>query len=609
MTTFYNPATQEWENQPESGAISQAASTPVTSPVIQSTLGEYVAAHPDLGTIHPTRSADYNPYEGLDLTGDTDWNFGPIPQVDEFKPKGTLPDIQKLPQVGEITLDHVPWADFDSSKSAQAAQGFDPTGLDKQWSTAPTFNSDSTDASAGIQSGWSKSLGDGKTQQYDMLGTDKGITQDKSTWDSIKPILAIAGLAATGGALSGAGAFGGAGAAGSSAGFGGYGGLSGSLSGGLTAGGDAMLGGALADGAGYGGLSGALSSAGTGALSTAATSAAEKTIMEQLASQFGKQFTLDAVGQSALKNAAIQLATTGKVDLKSVALGAMVSPIANTAGGMIGGMVDNNTLSGALSGATAGGLTAGLTGGNVVNSALAGGVLGASAPLLKDVKDYGNGLWNDTKKFFGFSPEIDAGKGIGGWTSDNGAIEDAYVPTKNYDFKAEYGLGAGPTGIRNNIGFNADINPTIYDGETPVDYSNNFAPTKDFGFQLPTYPDLTAMGGGQGLTTETMEGTVGALGLAPDGSSIVLGDPKSFINNPTILGNTVIGTDTLLNPDGSGTTPKDKEKSKDLASQYRFSFNNGQSKKREFGDIPIPELIRMGFDPALIALLKGAQNG
>lgn len=481
--------------------------------------------------------------------------------------------------------------EWEHDSPIQAAQNsnFDTTGLDKQWSTAPTFNSDSTDASGGIQSGWSKSLGDGKTQQYGMGGEDLGISQDKSTWDSIKPILAIAGLAATGGALSGAGAFGGAGAAGAL-----EGGAIGSAS---------MPTGAFLGEAPFSLVPAGANTAASAILGAPMTSAAEQSVMEQLASQFGKQFTMDSLGQNALKQAAMQLAVNGKIDLGKIALGTMVAPIGATAGGMATDALglDPGALKNILSGAVSGGTNAGLTGGDIGRGALVGGVGSVVLPSL--TKTTGS-IWDDAKKVFG-SQGVDSGKGIGGWTSDNGAIEDAYVPTENYNLNPDYEL----SGIRNNVGFNADINPTVNAGLSPVDYSIADTSTSDLGFQLPTYPDLTAMGGGQGLTTETMEGTVGALGLAPDGSSIVLGDPNSFINNPTILGNTVIGTDTLLNPDGSGTTPKDKEKSKDLASQYRFSFNNGQSKKREFGDIPIPELMRMGFDPALIALLKGAQNG
>jgi len=80
---------------------------------------------------------------------------------------------------------------------------FNTQGLNKQWSSAPVWNSDSTDAFAGIQSGWSQSLGGGNTQQYGMNGENLGITGDKSTWDHLKPLLAIAGMAVGGGMLAG----------------------------------------------------------------------------------------------------------------------------------------------------------------------------------------------------------------------------------------------------------------------------------------------------------------------------------------------------------------------------------------------------------------------
>lgn len=96
---------------------------------------------------------------------------------------------------------------------------FDPVamGLYKQWTGR---NMDRTDAhdtpEEGTQIGWSKSLGDGRTQQYDMEGNDLGITEDKSTWDSVKPLAAMAAMAFGANALLGPGA----GAVGTAAGTG-----------------------------------------------------------------------------------------------------------------------------------------------------------------------------------------------------------------------------------------------------------------------------------------------------------------------------------------------------------------------------------------------------
>jgi hypothetical protein len=74
------------------------------------------------------------------------------------------------------------------------------------------------------------------------------------------------------------------------------------------------------------------------------------------------------------------------------------------------------------------------------------------------------------------------------------------------------------------------------------------------GLQVPTTPGLSSMGGGTGLAVPVSGGTVTQLGMVPTGATPVLGDPKSFINDPNVLGNTVFTTDTLLTP-GAETGP------------------------------------------------------
>jgi hypothetical protein len=92
----------------------------------------------------------------------------------------------------------------------------------------------------------------------------------------------------------------------------------------------------------------------------------------------------------------------------------------------------------------------------------------------------------------------------------------------------------------------------------PVDYSliggANFPPATEgmgggtgitpgaagTGLQQPTMPNIAGMGGGQGLTVSVDGGTVGQLGFTPIGATPVLGDPKSFINNPDVLGQPVL---------------------------------------------------------------------
>jgi hypothetical protein len=72
------------------------------------------------------------------------------------------------------------------------------------------------------------------------------------------------------------------------------------------------------------------------------------------------------------------------------------------------------------------------------------------------------------------------------------------------------------------------------------------------GLQVPTTPGLSSMGGAQGLTVPVAGGTVSQLGFVPLNATPVLGDPRSFINNPTLLDRPVFTTDSLTMP---GQTP------------------------------------------------------
>jgi hypothetical protein len=77
------------------------------------------------------------------------------------------------------------------------------------------------------------------------------------------------------------------------------------------------------------------------------------------------------------------------------------------------------------------------------------------------------------------------------------------------------------------------------------------------GLQVPTVPGLSSMGGAQGLTVPVVGGTVSELGFVPLNATPVLGDPRSFINNPTLLDRPVFTTDSLTMPgDVLPTTPR-----------------------------------------------------
>ena len=64
------------------------------------------------------------------------------------------------------------------------------------------------------------------------------------------------------------------------------------------------------------------------------------------------------------------------------------------------------------------------------------------------------------------------------------------------------------------------------------------------GLLAPTTPGISSMGGAQGITVPVSGGTVTSAGLIPAGAVPVLGDPSSFINDPNVLGQPVIPTET-----------------------------------------------------------------
>lgn len=65
----------------------------------------------------------------------------------------------------------------------------------------------------------------------------------------------------------------------------------------------------------------------------------------------------------------------------------------------------------------------------------------------------------------------------------------------------------------------------------PVDYALPI-PDAGLGLQMPTAPNLDAMGGGQGITVPVDGGTLTEAGVIPDMFVPDLGDPNSFINQP-----------------------------------------------------------------------------
>ncbi len=120
------------------------------------------------------------------------------------------------------------------------------------------------------------------------------------------------------------------------------------------------------------------------------------------------------------------------------------------------------------------------------------------------------------------------------------AIESAHI-NPVVDSKVDYSLfgDSASAPILPDMGaqgLQVPVNTSVADnvGYSPVDYS--LTPSVPFeGLQMPTSPNLDAMGGGQGLTYQTPKGVFSQEGLTPAGTALDLGDPNSFINNPAAI--------------------------------------------------------------------------
>jgi hypothetical protein len=125
--------------------------------------------------------------------------------------------------------------------------------------------------------------------------------------------------------------------------------------------------------------------------------------------------------------------------------------------------------------------------------------------------------------------------------SDSTSGDFSAVPTDSIDsyaFSPSYSLADGASTGAN--GFVAPpLDTAVWDGSSPVDYSLPTAFSQ--GLQILPSPSLSSMGGGQGFTVPVDGGVVGSLGFTPTGASPILGDPRSFINNESVLGRPVMG--------------------------------------------------------------------
>ena len=142
-----------------------------------------------------------------------------------------------------------------------------------------------------------------------------------------------------------------------------------------------------------------------------------------------------------------------------------------------------------------------------------------------------------------------------------------------------YANGGDDTGLRGTRITNSSLDNTDYGlYQTPLNLTgvtpNGAGMNGGTGLVVPRSPIIPGMGG-QGLTVEVPGGVVGSGGFTPDKHTVVIGDKNSFINNPDLLGQTVIGgidtskigvdTSTKSNTSTSSTTSGGKSSSSSLS--------------------------------------------
>ena len=182
---------------------------------------------------------------------------------------------------------------------------------------------------------------------------------------------------------------------------------------------------------------------------------------------------------------------------------------------------------------TTGALTtaANLAQGQNLQNSLASGTVGAINMGLGDAMASLNPPTTTTP-----APVVDKSTPVQGDTVTNAPLSDTYALSGTSD-----GLGV-------NLKQNGDVNASFGSADSLI---------------APDSPNLTAMGGGQGLTVDTSGGVLSQMGVTPRNSQVVMGDPKSFINDPSVTGVAQQTTDQLSKLDKSGnnviTTTADPE--------------------------------------------------
>ena len=237
----------------------------------------------------------------------------------------------------------------------------------------------------------------------------------------------------------------------------------------------------------------------------------------------------------------------------------------------------------------------------LVNQALNVGLLSAASFIGPGTMPYNYDPANNPA-----DPNADSNPDLNGSVTDGIAPNPDYLMAQNYDFAGNYGLSNG-TDITS--GLSGVAPTTTFNTDGSINYNLAQPSGSGQGLQMPIAPTLSDMGGGYGLITPVDGGYMTSLGFVPSDSSSILGDPASFINDPNVLGKTVIGQDTLRAPT-SGVTATSSNSGGSGSGSAGYGMSTGFGSLGATPDIKDPAAIagrydlvgNMGYDTSTPAL-------
>lgn len=252
--------------------------------------------------------------------------------------------------------------------------------------------------------------------------------------------------------------------------------------------------------------------------------------------------------------AAAAAVAAGKTALQGGSFEDILTSAASSAiGAQVGGLLDSGTADAAFAAADAAQLAGqGLSNAAIAQTLSASGVDPVLAASAADMAASGASASSIASSLSGFGDvygNVVTGDLTGLYTTSPDAVPTGAVNVAPVDYSLVAESKFPGQGISANL---PELPTEGAIGLAPIDYTLTPETITGVvggqGLQIPTLPNLTSMGGGQGLSVEVPGGTVTQQGFIPTGSTPVLGDKDSFINNPEVLGQPVlpIGTTSTL---------------------------------------------------------------